>query len=62
MGSQNVESDSLLEVDDDTLSSLEEKDLETATGNLKPHPIDRKSLHSLLVSICYVLCFVVLSR
>ncbi|XP_040187824.1 lipopolysaccharide-responsive and beige-like anchor protein isoform X2 [Rana temporaria] len=32
VGSQNVESDSLLEVDDDTLSSLEEKDLENATG------------------------------
>lgn len=32
VGSQNVESDSLLEGDDDTLSSLEEKDLENATG------------------------------
>ncbi|XP_072262006.1 lipopolysaccharide-responsive and beige-like anchor protein isoform X2 [Pyxicephalus adspersus] len=32
VGGQNTESDSLLEGDDDTLSSLEEKDLENVTG------------------------------
>ncbi|XP_018416801.1 PREDICTED: lipopolysaccharide-responsive and beige-like anchor protein [Nanorana parkeri] len=32
LGGQNTESDSLLEGDDDTLSSLEEKDLENMTG------------------------------
>lgn len=57
VGGQNTESDSLLEGDDDTLSSLEEKDLENLTGKLKPHLIDRKSLHSRLVYVCYMLCF-----
>lgn len=33
LGNQNSESEILLEGDDDTLSSIEEKDLENLTGN-----------------------------
>lgn len=39
MGNQNSESETLLDGDDDTLSSLEEKDLENLTGKNTAHLI-----------------------
>lgn len=44
LGNQNSESETLLDGDDDTLSSLEEKDLENLTGketspSLHPFPV-----------------------
>lgn len=37
LGNQNSESETLLDGDDDTLSSLEEKDLENLTGKEAAH-------------------------
>lgn len=38
LGNQNSESETLLDGDDDTLSSLDEKELENVTGKEAAHP------------------------
>lgn len=45
LGNQNSESETLLDGDDDTLSSLEEKDLENLTGTETAHPLHLSVTH-----------------
>lgn len=47
LGNQNSESETLLDTDDDTLSSLEEKDLENLTGKHTSRPLHLPHLSGL---------------
>lgn len=62
LGNQNSESETLLDGDDDTLSSLEEKDLENLTGKETAHPLYLSCLSVILTPPSSATLFVLQPR